>query len=172
MHRPVIKPALFIGLQNAMAALLFSGVLTAELVRRLLYHYPGSEELWRLSALSNRSVLPVLRFMEDLLPGPDRLLLGLVGCVVVPLLAWRTRYWLATAVAGHVTFAALMVMAYSAFVRSRSGLALAALSGDIPLRQPDPAALIFLALAVMMLVMCIADHVAFIRFILSFRRRR
>lgn len=172
MHRPVIRPRLFLGLQNAMAALLFAAVLGAELVRRLLYHDPGSETLWRLSGLANRSVMPVLHFMEQLLPGPDRLLLGLIGCVVIPLLAWRTRYWLATAVAGHVSLAALVVMAYSAFARSHAGLALAALSGELPLRQPDPAALVFLGLAVVMLVMCIADHVAFIRFLMSFRRRR
>jgi hypothetical protein len=160
MLRPQIKPPIFIALQNGMAALLFAALLGAELVRRLLYDYPQSELLWWLTIQSNRTVMPMLGYVNQLLPTPDRLLAGLAAGVIIPLLGWWARYWLVTAVAGHLTLGALLVMAVQIFRE-----------GNFPV-----ASLGLVPLMLFVLMMCIADHVAFMRFMAllwtHFRRSR
>lgn len=171
MTRPQIQPAIFIGLQNGMAAALFTALLAAELTRRLLYAYPNSGALWWFSALANRTVTPLLRQIDRLLGTPDKLLLVLVAGIVIPLLAWRMRYWFATALAGHLTLAALAVMTYSVF--QRNGLWLQwtdPIDALSTMNMPLPG-LALLALCLFVLVMCIADHVAFIRFFVALLRR-
>lgn len=162
MARPQIRPAIFIALQNGLAALLFAILLGAELARRLLGDYPSSETLWWLSSLVNHSVLPLLRLMEQYLTTPDKLLAGLIAGVLIPLLAWWTRYWFATALAGHLTLAALLFMTLPMF-RSRGVLSSLGVLDHPSLASPGPAAYALLLLCLFVLVMCIADHVAFIR---------
>lgn len=171
MARPQIEPRIFIALQNGLAALLFALLLGAELVRRQLYEHPQSEMLWRLSTMADRSVMPVLQYVEHLLPTPDKLLMGLVAGILVPLLAWRTRYWFATALAGHVTLAALVVITYSMFRRGNLALASLDLPEVLATVRPGVAEYVLLALTLFVLVMCIADHVAFLRYLGTLRRR-
>lgn len=166
MARPEIRPAAFIALQNAMAASFFALLLAADMLRRLLDKQPESELLWQLSTLANRTVMPVLRMADELVPDPDRLVLVLIAGVVIPLLAWWTRYWFATAVAGHVMLAALIIMGFWSF--RRTNLDVAMLHPDaMVVSRIDTSALVFLTLGLLMLVMCLADHWAFWRFLRS-----
>ncbi len=171
MSRPQIRPAIFIGLQNGLAALLFMALLAAELVRRLLYQFPESELLWRLSSLANHSVMPVLRAAEIYLPTPDRLLYGLVAGVAIALIAWLTRYWFATAVAGHVTLGALILITYTMFRRGNLALATGDLPDALANVRPGIPGLLLLALTLFVLVMCIADHVAFLKHLVDLKRQ-
>lgn len=164
MLRPEIRPPLFLALQNALAAGLSTLLLGSELLRRLLYAYPQHEILWQLSALSNATVMPVLRFAEQFLPTPGQLLAGLVAGIVIPLAAWWTRYWLATAVAGHLSLAALIIMTYYAFRRGNVAIAWSDIPQALVTNRLDPAAILFFLLGLFVLVMCLADHLAFFRF--------
>ena len=170
--RPQIRPPVFVALQNGSAILLFGALLAAEMVRRMLYLNPESETLWRLAALANRTVMPVLNAMDDVLPDPDRLMMALLAGILVPLLAWLTRYWFATAVAGHVTLAALIVMTYWAFRRGNLALVAADIPGALIAMRPEAMSYVFLLASVLLLVMCIADHIAFLRFFVSLFRRK
>lgn len=168
MTRPQIRPAIFIGLQNGLAAAIASCLLLTELGRRLLYAYPESETLWWLSLLANRTVMPALQATEDLLGSPDRLVPALILAIAVPLLSWWTRYWFGTALSGHVAAGALTMTTLSVFARG---------TPDLPGMVPLPLLGIALALLTLFaLVMCVADHVAFIRHIVYlvrwFRQRR
>ena len=169
MARPQIEPRIFIALQNGLAAMLFALLLGAELVRRQLYEHPQVEILWRLSMMADRTVMPVLEYVERLLPTPDNLLLGLMAGVAIPLLAWWTRYWFATALAGHITLAALVVITYSMFRRGNLALASLDLPDVLASVKPGIIEYALLALTLFVLVMCIADHVAFLRYITSLR---
>lgn len=172
MARPQIRPAIFIALQNAIAALLFALLLGAEVLRRLLYAYPQSDLLWQLAMLANRTVMPVLHHAETYVETPDQLLAALAAGVVIPLLAWWTRYWFATAIAGHLALAMLILIiqtllfpgSYARATLDFPGLLAAILSG--------PEEMLLAGVALLVLVMCIADHVAFVRFLTSFRKRR
>ena len=171
MSRPQIRPTIFIALQNGLAALLFVVLLAAEVVRRLLYQYPGSELLWRLSAMANHTVMPVLRAAEIVLPTPDKLFYGLVAGVAIALIAWLTRYWFATAVAGHVTLGALILITYSMFRRGNLALATSDLPDALSNVPPGIPGVLLLALTLFVFVMCIADHIAFLRHLIDLKRR-
>lgn len=171
MARPQIRPTIFIALQNGLAALLFTALLAAEIVRRLLHAYPQADILWQLSTLANRTVMPVLRHAEQFLPTPGWLMAGLLAGIIVPLLAWWTRYWFATALAGHVTLAALIVITHATFRRGTLSLPNLDLDRLLGAARPDAAVLILAALTLFVLVMCLADHLAFMRFFVSLFRR-
>jgi hypothetical protein len=171
MARPQIRPTIFIALQNGFAAVLFAALLGAEIVRRLLHAYPQADVLWQLSALANRTVMPVLRHAEQFLPTPEWLMAGLLAGIFVPLLAWWTRYWFATALAGHVTLAALIVMTHATFRRGTLSLPSLNLDGLLGAAKPGVAGVILVALTLFVLVMCLADHLAFLRFFASLFRR-
>ena len=172
MARPQIRPRIFIALQNGLAMLIFAPLLAAELSRRLLYVYPQSGTLWWISGLVNHTVLPVLQFAERYLPTPDKLLAGLAAGVLIPLAAWWSGYWFATAVAGHVALGALIILTSSLLYGH--GRALAALDLPEPIQAVHPmiAGYLLLVVTLFVLVMCIADHVAFIRYIVSLFGRR
>ena len=171
MKRPEIRPAIFIALQNGLAALLFAALLGAEIVRQLLHAHPQADVLWQLSTLANLTVMPVLRYAEQFLPTPGWLMAGLLAGIIIPLLAWWTRYWFATALAGHVTLAALIAMTYTTFRRGTLSLPNIDLHGLLGAARPGAAGIILAALALFVLVMCLADHLAFLRFFVSLFRR-
>ena len=171
MARPQIRPTIFIALQNGFAALLFAALLGAEILRRLLHAYPQADILWQLSTLANRTVMPVLRHAEQFLPTPGWLMAGLLAGIIVPLLAWWTRYWFATAVAGHVTLAALIVMTHATFRRGTLSLPSLDLADMLGAGRLGIAVTLLAALTLFVLVMCLADHLAFLRFLVALFRR-
>lgn len=172
MARPQIRPPIFIALQNAMAAILFASLLAADLLRHLLHAHPDSPTLWWLSAQANHSLMPVLRYFDTYLETPEKLLAVLIAGIIVPLLAWRTRYWLATALAGHVTLAALLVMTDSLLRRQTMPIPSATLAGLLQVLRPSLPGFLLLGLSLFVLVMCVADHVAFFRSLTRAVRRR
>lgn len=172
MRRPQIKPSAFIALQNAMAASFFALLLAADLLRRLVNAHPDSELMWRLSMLANRTVMPVLRYGEQYAPTPDRLTAALLAGILLPLLAWLTRYWLLTAVAGHVMLAALIIMTLTMLRGGNLELPLSHIPQAILAGRVGAGAFILFFLSLFMLVMCIADHLAFLRFMRDLWRRR
>lgn len=172
MMRPQINPPAFIALQNAMAASLCGLLLAAEMLRRMVDQRPDSEMLWRLASLSNRTLLPVLHFAEQFFPTPDRLLAALVAGILIPLLAWLTRYWFLTAAAGHVTLAALVVMTAAMLRRGNLELPLKDIPEAILAGRLGAGTLVMMALCLLLLVMCIADHIAFVSFMRTLCGRR
>lgn len=167
MARPQIRPAIFIALQNGLAAALFAMLLAAELGRRLLHAHPNWEVLWWLSTLSARTVLPLLGLIERLLGTSDRLVLVLTAGVLIPLLSWRTRYWFGTALSGHVALGVLAVITLTIFQRGTLGLSWQDPAALLAVMTMPGAGIFFAVLTLLALVMCIADHVAFIRFLAS-----
>lgn len=163
MSRPQIRPPIFVALQNGLAALIFTSLYGAEMVRRLLDDYPQSELLWRLSTLANRTVMPVLQYAEHLLPTPEKLIIGLAAGMIIPLLAWWTRYWFVTALAGHLSLAALVIITFTVFRRGHLALLAYDVPNSLQVVRPNFAGYGLIALTLFVFVMCIADHVAFVR---------
>ena len=127
--------------------------------------------LWWFSTLANRTVMPLLRQIDRMLVTPDKLLLGLVAGIAISLLSWWTRYWLTTALAGHLSLAGSVVITLFIFQRGRMGQPWADPMVMLSNMQTPVLGLSFLALSLFLLVMCIADHVAFIRFFVALLRR-
>lgn len=172
MARPQIRPPIFVALQNGMASALFASLLLMDLLRRLLHAHPDSPTLWWLSVQANRSLMPVMRFLDTYISTPERLLAVLVAGIVIPLLAWRTRYWLATAFAGHVTLAALVIITNSLLRKETMPMPSPTLSGILAVLKPSLPGFLLLGLSLFVLAMCVADHVAFFRFLAGLFRRR
>jgi hypothetical protein len=172
MARPQIRPPIFVPLQNGMAAALSASLLAADGLRRLLYAYPDSAPLWWLSVHVNRTLMPVMHYLETYLATPERVTACLVAGIVIPMLAWWTRYWFATALAGHLTLAGLLIITQAVFRRGTLGVP----SSDIPTilaaMQPSLTGFVFLGLSLFVLVMCLADHAAFFRMFVGLFRRR
>lgn len=172
MARPQIRPEIFIALQNGLAALLAVALLVAELNRRLLFAHPQVDLFWQVATLANRTVLPVLNVAETFLVTPDKLLAGLVAAVAIPLLAWWSRYWFATALSGHMALAAVIIMIRATFRRGYWAVPDLDLATVLAAMRPGIGGVVLLALAGLLLVMCLADHVAFLRFLGGFIFRR
>lgn len=172
MARPQIRPPIFIALQNGMAAALSLSLLAEDGLRRLLHAYPSSETLWWLSVHANRILMPVMQYLEVYLVTPEKITACLVAGIVIPLIAWRTRYWFATALAGHAALAALIIITLAVFNRGSPSLPIQTPMDLITALRTSPAGFLFLGLSLFTLVMCIADHVAFLRFFVGLFRRR
>ena len=96
---------------------------------------------------------------------------GLLAGIIVPLLAWWTRYWFATALAGHVTLAALIVMTHATLRSGNLSLPSLGFENMLGAARPGAAVILLAALTLFVLVMCLADHLAFLRFFVSLFRR-
>jgi hypothetical protein len=73
--------------------------------------------------------------------------------------------------AGHLTLAALIVMTHATFRRGTLSLSALDLDGLLAVAKPGIAGVILAALTLFVLVMCLADHLAFLRFFVSLFRR-
>ena len=171
MARPQIRPPIFIALQNGMAAALSASLLAEDGLRRLLYAHPDSALLWWLSVHANRTLMPVMQYLEEHLVTPERITACLVAGIVVPLLSWRTRYWLATALAGHLALVALAIITLSIFSRYTLSVESGSVLDILAAMRPSLAGYVFTGLTLFVLIMCIADHVAFLRFLVGLFRR-
>lgn len=170
--RPQIRPPIFIALQNGMAAALSASLLAADGLRRLLHAYPDSTGLWWLSVHVNRTLMPVMHYLEDYLATQERVVACLVAGIVIPLLAWRTRYWFATALAGHLALAGFIIITQAVFRRGTLAVPSDRIAEVLAAMQPSLLGFAFLGLSLFALVMCLADHVAFFRFFTGLFRRR
>ena len=172
MARPQIRPPIFIALQNVTAVILCVSLLAEDALRRLLDAHPASAALWWLSVQANRTLTPVTLYIERYLETSEQVTACLVAGIVIFLIAWRTGYWLATALAGHLSFAALAVMTRSVFNRGAVGAPSHNTPDHFTGTPPNVLGLMFMGLTLFMLVMCLADHLAFFRFLVGLFRRR
>ena len=163
MTATVLPPSRLYAMQNGLAAMLVTVLLAAELLRYLLAGFPGVELFWRLSSLSNTTVGPLLNALGGKVPSPTGLLAVLVVGLLLPLVAWRKRHWLGTAVAGHLTLACLGLLSFWAVKRNNTGQVMASLADVFEPRLYDTSAMTMLALSAIMAALCFLNHVAFFR---------
>ena len=88
--------------QNGMAACLFLLLLAAEALAYLLHSFPSVEILWMLTISANRIAGPLLNVADHLIQLPFALLAILALAVLIPIISYRRRSWLGTAISGHV----------------------------------------------------------------------
>ena len=159
----IVSPRLFV-IQNALAALVFSGLLAAFCLRYLLYLKPGSALIWSMAIPANRLAGSLLETIDRWAGiGPAAVVLVLATAVCLPIVAGFRKSWLGTSISGHVALAVTIVLTYDAMNRAQVGRSTASLS---PLFDPA----IFdtnstgLALATLVLVaLCVLNHVVFLR---------
>lgn len=146
--------------QNTLAATIVGLLLLTNTLAYALYLLPSAEILWRLNIAAIRLSRPITAIFDHL-PGHS-LLTSLVLLAALWTLAWfglRHRHLLATAVSGHI---ALILGTYATFTQFKTPH-VAGLTFRI-----DPSTLTLdlvsmVATLVVMLVLCIGNHVLFIR---------
>jgi hypothetical protein len=163
MTEMILRHPRFYAVQNGFAALFFSLLLGAELLRHLLSSFPGVEIYWRLASLSNRTVMPLLSAVSDVFNSPVVTLVILGTGVLLPLVAWRYRHWLGTAISGHVALGCLVMITWWALKRNNTGTAMASLSDAFSPRLYDTSVVSLSLLSLAMAALCILNHVAFFR---------
>ncbi len=147
--------------QNTLAAIIFGLLLISNTLAYLLYSFPSAEILWRLNIAADRVSRPVTYFVDGL-PGPS-LAVSLVLLAASWTIAWfgyRRRNLLATAACGHV---ALIAGAYTTLSYMKVDTPVASLSFRI---DPESLTLDAVSMATMlsvMLILCVTNHVLFIR---------
>ena len=147
--------------QNGLAALVFALLFSGEALAYLLHAFPAAETLWRMTSLSNRLSGALLGTLSSLFTTPFLLLALLGTAVTVPLLAWRHKHWLGTAISGHVALAAIVALAFGALKRNSTGHAVASLSDILDPRILDTGVLSLVLIGLVMLVLCALNHAAF-----------
>lgn len=106
-------------IQNAMSAMVFSILLTAQLSALLLYHNPRSGWLWFWSVKLNRLSGPALHFLDDFFPaGPLLSCVMLAMLCAAPVVVQARRSWLGVFMLGHL---ALLVCVLSAARQLKNG---------------------------------------------------
>lgn len=151
-------------IQNSLAALVFGLLLTSELLAYLLYRYPSAEILWALTIPFNRIAGPMLSSIDfGFGKGPLASMAVLAAGVSLPLLAWRHRNWLGTAIAGHVALAICVVLTFGAVRRATTGSMSASLSPIIDPASMDANAVSLAIVSIVLVALCFLNHVAFFR---------
>ena len=159
----IVSPRIF-AVQNALAALLFAGLLGTFCLEYLLYLYPGSELLWSLSLPANRLAGSLLHAIDGWLGmGPFALAVVLGSTVFLPIIAQKRKSWLGTSIAGHVALAVAVVLTYDAMNRAQVGRSTASLS---PIFDPaifDPNSTSLTMATMVLIALCVLNHVVFLR---------
>src|SRR6185503_15331943 len=136
MGEHLIKNPRVYAVQNGIAACLFLLLLTAETLAYLLHSFPSVEMLWMLTISANRIAGPFLSVADHAIQTPFVLLAVLAIAVAAPLVAYRCRSWLGTAISGHVALGLCVMLTFEAMKRAQTGHLTASLSGAF-----DPATL-------------------------------
>jgi hypothetical protein len=160
MRRTASAQSLVFLTQNTLAAIIFGLLLVSNTLAYILYVFPSAEILWRLNIAAVRLSRPVTALF-DRLPGHS-LLTSLALLAALWTLAWfgfRHRHLLATAVSGHI---ALILGTYATFTRFKSP-SVAGLTFRIDPDTLTSDLVSMVATLVVMLVLCIGNHVLFIR---------
>lgn len=161
MAEALLRHSRFYALQNGLAAAFFACLLGAELIRHLLTAFPASEMLWRLTVLCNRSVGPLLDIASTILGAPAFMLVLLAAMITVPLVAWRRRHWLATAISGHVALASVVFLAVWSMRYNHPGYRVASLTDVFHPRLFNFGTFGLIGLILVMAGFCILNHLAF-----------
>jgi hypothetical protein len=163
MTEMILRHPRFYAVQNGLAALIFGTILLAEALRHLLYQFPQIELFWRLTSIANYTVGPVLNAGGQAIKSPMALIILLGVATLVPVAAWRRRHWLSTAISGHVSLACMLALAWFALKRNNTGVAMASLSNVFEPRLYDTNVVSFAMLSLVMLLLCVLNHVAFFK---------
>lgn len=148
--------------ENILAALVFGFLLAAHCVAVMLYIYPASELLWILSLTSNRLASPIFGAIDfGFGRGPALTFLVLTALTTAPLLAWRLRHRLMTAVSGHVALGTCVLLTLGALQRA-APIELAPslkILGVVP--PPDANSVCLASVTLAMICFCLVNHAMF-----------
>ncbi len=151
--------------ENTMAALVFMTLLSANSLAYLLYNYPGSELLWRLSIPVGRAAAPVSLALENAFRhyALTVSICLLAGCILLPVYSYIRRSWLGTAVSGHIALAGIALMIAN-FADNELKITLTAsnhwiINTDLLNGRIVMAGVVF----AVMLVLCILNHIMFFK---------
>ena len=147
--------------QNGMAACLFLLLLTAETLAYLLHSFPSVEMLWVLTISANRIAGPLLSVADHIIQLPFALLAFLAIAVVVPVIAYRRRSWLGTAVSGHVALGLCVMLTYEAIRRENTGHLTASLTTAFDPAILNSSTMSLIAVTCVMAVLCLLNHIMF-----------
>jgi hypothetical protein len=147
--------------QNALAACLFLLLLTTEALAYLLHSFPGVEILWALTVVTNRVGGPFLSAADHVIQLPFGLLAILALAVVVPIISYRHRSWLGTAISGHVALGLCVLLTFEALKRAHEGRSTASLSQVFDPAILNSSIVSLIAVTLVMAVLCLLNHIMF-----------
>ena len=147
--------------QNALAACLFLLLLTAEALAYLLNSFPSTEMLWELTIAANRIAGSFLGAAGHAIQLPFALPAILAIAVAVPIIAYRRRSWLGTAISGHVALGLGVMLTYEAMKRAQTGHMTASLSQVFDPAILNSSTVSLIAVTLVMAVLCLLNHVMF-----------
>ena len=147
--------------QNGMAACLFLLLLAAEALAYLLHSFPSVEILWMLTISANRIAGPFLNVADHLIQLPFALLAILALAVLVPIISYRCRSWLGTAISGHVALGLCVMLTFEALRRAHEGRSTASLSQVFDTAILNSGIVSLIAVTLVMAVLCLLNHIVF-----------
>lgn len=147
--------------QNGLAACLFLLLLAAEALAYLLHFFPSVDILWMLTISANRIAGPFLSAADHLIQLPFALLAMLALAVVVPIISYRYRSWLGTAISGHVALGLCVMLTFEALRRAHEGRSTASLSQVFDTAMLNSSILSLFAVTLVMAVLCLLNHIVF-----------
>jgi hypothetical protein len=156
----MINPRVY-AVQNGMAACIFLLLLTAETLAYLLHSFPSVEMLWVLTISANRIAGPFLSVADHAIQMPFVLLAVLAFTVVVPIVAYRRRSWLGTAVSGHVALGLCVMLTYEAMKRENTGHLTASNAMAFDPAILNSGILSLIAVTLVMAILCLLNHIVF-----------
>ena len=161
MGAQLLKNPRVYAVQNGMAACLFLLLLAAEALAYLLHSFPSVEMLWVLAISANRIAGPFLSVADHAIQLPFVLLAVLTIAVVVPLIAYRRRSWLGTAVSGHVGLGLCVMLTYEAMKRENTGHLTASNATVFDPGILNSSTVSLIAVTCVMGVLCVFNHIMF-----------
>ena len=147
--------------QNGIAACLFLLLLTAETSAYLLHSFPSMEMLWRVTISANRITGSLLGALDHAIQLPFVLLAILAIAVVVPILAYRRRSWLGTAISGHVALGLCVMLTFEAMKQVQAGHLTASLSAAFDPAILNSSTISLIVVTLVMAVLCLLNHFMF-----------
>ena len=151
-------------LQNGASLSLFLALLFAHALCYGLYLYPGSLLMWQLAVPVNRVFGPLLlNFDFSFGQGPAAAFAVLGMLTIAPLLSYRNRHWLGTAVSGHLALAVCAVLTWGALLRASKTSVAASLAPVLNGGSIDMRTIILATLTLLLAGFCAFNHVEFYR---------
>jgi hypothetical protein len=161
MGEQLLRSPRVYAVQNGVAACLFLLLLTAETLAYLLHSFPSVEMLWVLTISANRIAGPFLSVADRIIHLPFVLLAFLAIAVAVPIIAYRRRSWLGTAISGHVALGLSVMLTYEAMKRAQTGRMTASLSQVFDPVSLNSSTVSLIAATLVMAVLCLLNHIMF-----------
>ena len=162
-----IDPAILFrmrALQNGASLSLFLALLFAHVLCYGLYLFPGSLLMWQLAVPVNRVFGPMLlTFDFSFGHGPAAAFAVLGMLAMVPILSYLRRYWLGTAISGHLALAVCGVLTWGALIRASHSSVSASLGPVLDGGSIDMQTFILATLTLLLTGFCAFNHFEFCR---------